>query len=66
MKALSLKLIKGYINQVEEKITINWIQPKYLDKEKIKVLYGRFENWIVKANKILTDFQENGAPLLNN
>ena len=66
MKALSLKLIKGYINQVEEKITINWIQPKYLDKEKIKVLYGRFENWIAKANKILTDFQENGAPLLNN
>ena len=66
MKALSLKLIKGYINQVEEKITINWIQPKYLDKEKIKVLYGRFENWIVKANKILTDLQENGAPLLNN
>jgi 26S proteasome regulatory subunit N9 len=66
MKALSLKLIKGYINQVEEKIVINWIQPKYLDKEKIKVLYVRFENWIGKANKILTDFQENGAPLLNN
>jgi 26S proteasome regulatory subunit N9 len=66
MKALSLNLIKGYINQVEEKIVINWIQPKYLDNEKIKVLYGRFENWIVKANKILTDLQENGAPLLNN
>lgn len=66
MKALSHGLIKGYIDQVEKKLIINWIQPKYLDKEKINIMKGRFETWIDKAGKILIDLQENGAPLLNN
>lgn len=64
MKALSLNLIKGSINEVEQKIVINWVQPKYLDKEKIAILDKRFENWIQRANKMLTEFEELGQPLL--
>ena len=66
MKALSHGLIKGYIDQVEKKLYVNWIQPKYLDKEKIELLKGRFDNWIDKAGKVLLDLKENAAPLLNN
>ena len=65
MKALSLGLIKGNIDEVEQKIIVNWIQPKYLDKEKIAFLEKRFENWIDKAGKMLTNFEELGSPLLN-
>ena len=66
MKALSHGLIKGYIDQVEKKLYVSWIQPKYLDKDKIELLKGRFDNWIDKAGKVLLDLQENAAPLLNN
>ena len=66
MKALSLGLIKGYIDQVERKLIVNWIQPKYLDKEKISLMQERFTAWIDKAQKVLLDLQENGAVLLNN
>ena len=65
MKTLSLGLIKGNIDGVEQKIIVNWIQPKYLDKEKIAFLEKRFENWIDKAGKMLTNFEELGSPLLN-
>jgi len=66
MKALSNELIKGYIDQVEKKLIVNWIQPKYLDKEKIVLIQDRFTAWIEKAQKVLGDLQENGAALLNN
>ena len=66
MKALSHGLIKGYIDQVEKKLVVNWIQPKYLDKEKIVLMQDRFTAWIDKAQKVLLDLQENGSALLNN
>ena len=66
MKALSHGLIKGYVDQVDKKLIVNWIQPKYLDKEKIVLMQDRFTSWIDKAQKVLGDLQENGAALLNN
>ena len=66
MKALSHGLIKGYIDQADKKLFVNWIQPKYLGKEKIGILKDRMTAWIEKAQKVLGDLQENGAGLLNN
>ena len=66
MKALSHGIIKGYIDQVDKKLYVNWIQPKFLGKEKIVVLKDRINTWIDKAQKVLVDLQENAAGLLNN
>ena len=66
MKALSLELIKGYIDEVDKKLVVHWIQPKYLDKDKIVMLQDRFNAWIDKSQKVLLDLQENGVGLLNN
>ena len=66
MKALSHGLIKGYIDQADKKLFVNWIQPKYLGKGKIGILKDRFNVWIDKAQKVLGDLQENAAGLLNN
>ncbi|PPQ77177.1 hypothetical protein CVT24_009880 [Panaeolus cyanescens] len=45
MKALSLKLIKGSLDQVEEKALITWVQPRVLSREQIGVLAKRLEAW---------------------
>jgi len=66
MKALSHGLIKGYIDQAEKKLYVNWIQPKYLGKEKIGVMKDRINAWIDKAKRVLGDLQDNTAGLLNN
>lgn len=64
VKALSLNLIKGYIDEVENKVIVNWVQPKYLDREKVVVLHDRIDAWINKANKALSSFQDVASPLL--
>jgi len=66
MKALSHGLIKGYIDQAERKLYVNWIQPKYLGKEKIGVMKDRINAWIDKAKRVLGDLQDNTAGILNN
>ena len=66
MKALSHGLIKGYIDQDEKKLYINWVQPKYLGKEKIEILKDRFSAWIERAQKVFGDLKDNAAGLLNN
>ena len=66
MKALSHGLIKGYIDQIEKKLIVNWIQPKYLEKQKIVLMQDRLNAWIEKAQKVLIDLQDNGIALLNN
>ena len=66
MKALSHGLIKGYIDQADRKLYVNWIQPKYLGKEKIGVMKERINTWIDKAKRVVGDLQDNAAGLLNN
>jgi 26S proteasome regulatory subunit N9 len=35
MKALCLGLLKGSIDQVEQKVHMTWVQPRVLDKEQV-------------------------------
>lgn len=65
IKALSLGLIKGHIDQVEGLLYVTWIQPKYLEKEKIAVLAERLDVWISNTGKVLEDFQQKAEYLLN-
>ncbi|KJA26588.1 hypothetical protein HYPSUDRAFT_132678 [Hypholoma sublateritium FD-334 SS-4] len=58
MKALSLKLIKGSLDQVEEKAVITWVQPRVLSREQIGTLATRLEQWVDK----LTKMEERLAP----
>ncbi|TEB23060.1 hypothetical protein FA13DRAFT_1694680 [Coprinellus micaceus] len=52
MKALSLKLIKGSLDQVEEKAQITWVQPRVLSREQIGGLAKRLEEWVDKLNTV--------------
>jgi len=45
MKAMSLNLIKGTIDQVESIVTVTWVQPRVLDKAQIAALKHRLEEW---------------------
>lgn len=45
MKALSLGLIKGSIDEVEQKVTITWLQPRVLSVEHIESMRNRLDQW---------------------
>ncbi|XBW36077.1 hypothetical protein QEN19_001652 [Hanseniaspora menglaensis] len=45
MKAMSLNLMKGKIDQINQQIKINWIQPRVMTKKEIEVLQKNLINW---------------------
>ncbi|GLB45532.1 putative motif in proteasome subunits, Int-6, Nip-1 and TRIP-15 [Lyophyllum shimeji] len=50
MKALSLKLIRGSLDQVDQKAQITWVQPRVLSREQIGGLANRLDEWVNKLN----------------
>lgn len=51
MRALSLGLIKGSMDQVEGTVDVTWVMPRVLDNEQLKDLAGRFGEWAVTVSK---------------
>ncbi|RKO92566.1 hypothetical protein BDK51DRAFT_11630, partial [Blyttiomyces helicus] len=51
MKALSLGLIKGKIDEVDAVIMISWVQPRVLDKVQIETIQGRLSEWASKVKE---------------
>jgi len=45
MKALSLGLVKGSIDQVEQKVSMSWVQPRVLDRNQINIMHNRLGQW---------------------
>jgi len=51
MRALSLGLIKGSMDQVDGTVDVTWVMPRVLDGVQMGALAGRFGEWAVKVNK---------------
>jgi len=52
MKALSLNLIRGSMDQVDQKAQITWVQPRVLSRTQIGDLAKRLDGWVNKLNKV--------------
>ena len=52
MKALSLGLLRGTIDQVDEVAHINWVQPKVLDMKQIANMRDRLKEWDESVNQL--------------
>jgi 26S proteasome regulatory subunit N9 len=48
----SLKLIKGSLDQVEQKAVITWVQPRVLSREQIGGLARRLEGWVDRLKNV--------------
>ncbi|KAF9963054.1 26S proteasome regulatory subunit [Modicella reniformis] len=51
MKALSLGLIKGTIDQVESVVRVHWVQPRVLDRTQIMGMQERLAAWNENVKK---------------
>ena len=52
MKALSLGLLRGKIDQVAEVARINWVQPKVLERSQIEGMRVRLKEWDNNVNDL--------------
>lgn len=65
MRALSLKLIKGTMDQVDQTVDVTWVMPRVLDNKQMAELATRFGEWAVKVSKTKDYMLEHTGALLN-
>ncbi|KAJ3331925.1 26S proteasome regulatory subunit [Blyttiomyces sp. JEL0837] len=55
MKALSLGLLKGSIDEIDQTVNISWVQPRVLDLNQVQSLKDRLNEWTLNVKqKVLT------------
>lgn len=52
MKALSLNLIRGSIDQVDEVVVVTWVQPRVLEMDQIDGMRRKLEAWDDQVKRI--------------
>nr|KAF6275545.1 proteasome 26S subunit, non-ATPase 13 [Myotis myotis] len=59
MKALSVGLVKGSIDEVDGRVHMTWVQPRVLDLQQIQGMKDRLESWCtdVKSMEMLVEHQ---------
>ena len=63
MKALSLNLIKGSINEVEQSVEVSWVQPRMLNMGNIEMLCSQLAVWTDKVTTTLTTVEGHASEL---
>lgn len=52
MKALSLSIIKGFVDQVDSVVHVDWVQPRVLDKVQLESMRSRLDAWCSKVEEV--------------
>lgn len=58
MRAFSVRLIEGIIDQVDQTVTVTWVLPRVLDNGQLQDLSARFGEWAEKVSKTKDTMQE--------
>ena len=66
MKAMSLELVKGAIDEVDQTVQIDWIMPRYLSTDHLKLLAERMSEWEDKVGNIVRMVEDNAHEVLHN
>lgn len=64
MKAQSLDLIRGTIDQVSEQVQVEWVLPRYLNTNHLKVLTSRLADWQAKMEDVIRLVENGSSELL--
>lgn len=51
IKAMSLKLIKGIVDEIDKTVNVTWVKPAILDKTQMKALQEKVKLWIKKIQQ---------------
>lgn len=64
MKAMSLELVKGNIDEAAETVEVVWMMPRYLSKEHLTVLVNRMKEWEAKMESVINLVETQASELL--
>ncbi|XP_071528008.1 26S proteasome non-ATPase regulatory subunit 13 [Panulirus ornatus] len=64
MRALSLGLVRGTIDQVDSKVNITWVQPRVLDKKQLASMMERLTDWCKDVSSMQNLLQDQASTIL--
>ncbi|CAM9600114.1 unnamed protein product [Chrysoparadoxa australica] len=64
MRAMSLSLIKGIMDEVAQQLHVSWVQPRVLDTEQLTQLVDQLGAWKGSVGKALTYVEDQTPELL--
>lgn len=63
MKAISLGLLQGSIDQVNQLITVTWVQPRIINTDQIKKMSQRLIDWNIEVTKLAKKMEKRGKSI---
>lgn len=63
MRSISLGLLKGSIDQVNELVTITWVQPRIINDEQVNKMRGRLIEWNDQVAKLGENMEARGKSI---
>jgi 26S proteasome regulatory subunit N9 len=63
MRAMSLGLLKGTMDEVQQEISVTWVQPRVLDKDQLALLRSQLDGWTEKVKSALLTVEDQTAEL---
>jgi len=66
MKAMSLELVKGTVDEVEELVHVDWILPRYLSKDHLKIMVDKLGEWSEKMEHVTRLVEDASVELMHN
>ena len=64
MKAMSLELVRGSIDEVSMTVQITWTMPRYLSMDHLQILVNRLDEWELKMDHIIRSVETGAEELL--
>ncbi|XP_054164232.1 26S proteasome non-ATPase regulatory subunit 13-like [Oppia nitens] len=65
MKALSLGLVRGSIDEVEKTVHLSWVQPRVLDKKQIENMKKKLDIWFKDIDNIEKLLEKRAQEIIN-
>ena len=65
MKAMSLNLIKGTIDEVAQVVHIDWCLPRYLNKGHLEIMCNKMRDWETKLDNSIRMVEAQAHELVN-
>lgn len=62
---MSLELVKGNIDEVDELVHINWILPRYLSRNHLEIMVRKLDAWEVKMDEVIKQVEGQAEELLS-
>lgn len=64
MKAMSLGLVRGTIDQVEQKVHMLWVQPRVLDKQQVAKMKNKLDTWCLDVSSMESVIADKAGDIL--